>query len=386
MLGASHRPACRGAGVSNVFRWIAGGLLGALVLGAPACERQREVPPPAATAPPTAPPRADLVLAFVGDVMFGRYLDSAYRPVGEEPLSTITTLLDADVVMANLETPLVRTLPEARPEEPPNRFGAAADWAAHLAESGVTAVTLANNHAFDQGRAGILETPAILDEAGIQPFGAALVEGPALRVERLRHPDWRIGVLAATTVRNHPQGRRPQQLPFAPSDSLALRVVPLLQAARDSLDLLIVTVHWGEEYHRHPDSTQRAAAHAMIDAGADLVIGHHPHVLQGFERYGRGLIAYSLGNFVFDNVSQAPRYTGILDVVVNGADGCLRRATFDPVFIDPEREHRPVTADSTRARWIRERVHGLSGEMGTAWTWSDGRLVLEIGGCDEGGG
>ncbi|MGD2136090.1 MAG: CapA family protein [Gemmatimonadales bacterium] len=357
-------------------RPLAGLTLSALLPLAGACDRPPEAPPAAEVTAPAAAPRADLTLVFVGDVMFGRYVDSAYRPVGEDPLSAIAPLLEGDVVLANLETPLVRELPEARPEEPPNHFGAAAGWADELADAGVTAVTLANNHAFDQGRTGIVETPAVLEEAGVQPVGAALAEGPALRVERLEHPDWRIGILAATTVRNHPQGGRSQQLPFSPVDSLAERVVPVLEAARDSHDLLIVTLHWGAEYHRRPDSTQRAAAHAMIDAGADLVIGHHPHVLQGLERYGDGLIAYSLGNFVFDNVSATPRYSGVLKVVLDGADGCLRRVTFDPVFIQPTPEHRPVRADPAQAEWIRSRVTRLSAELGAEWEWVEGRLVL----------
>jgi poly-gamma-glutamate capsule biosynthesis protein CapA/YwtB (metallophosphatase superfamily) len=345
-------------------------LVGAVaVFGGSGCQ---EPPPVEAQGPPPSgsaesPQRPDLTFAFAGDVIFGRYRDSFYRPVGDRPFASVAPLFDADVALVNLETPLVRNLPAAGPEEPRNKFGAAAAWANDMARAGITAVTLANNHAFDQGQAGVRESPRILREVGIAAFGASVEEGPAIRVEPIEVRGWRVGVVAVTTIRNHPPGWLPQALPWAPAESLATRVVTVLEAARNAYDLLLVAVHWGAEYARRPDSTQRAAAHAMVEAGADLVIGHHPHVLQGVELLNGRLVAYSLGNFVFDNISQNPRYTGVLRVRMDGESGCVEHMRFDPVFIDPGLGHRPMPADAAAGQIARERMTTLSAEMGAAW-------------------
>src|SRR5204862_1884719 len=109
--------------------------------------------------------------------------------------------------------------------------------------------------------------------------------------------------------------------------------------------------------------------------GADLVIGSHPHVLQGVERYKGGLIAYSLGNFLFDNTVLVPRQTGVLTVTVDD-EGCTS-ARFDPAFVDKLPEHHVAAAPGLRGRVIRDRLRTLSAAkpIKTAWT-DDGDALL----------
>jgi len=92
-------------------------------------------------------------------------------------------------------------------------------------------------------------------------------------------------------------------------------ILPLIRSIRDSTDFIVVVIHWGNEREYRPDKKQKAMGHALIDAGADLVVGHHPHVLQPIEKYRGRYIAYSLGNFVFGgNVNPRDKQTEILQV------------------------------------------------------------------------
>jgi poly-gamma-glutamate synthesis protein (capsule biosynthesis protein) len=117
-----------------------------------------------------------------------------------------------------------------------------------------------------------------------------------------------------------------------------------VRAVRDRADVVVVVVHNGTEYARTPSPDQVAVAHAAIDAGADLVVGHHPHVTQTVERYGRGLIVYSLGDTLFDIPRQAAMQGDLLRVHVT-RDG-LRQAELWPFWIDGEIQPR-LLADST---------------------------------------
>src|SRR5690606_1649612 len=195
--------------------------------------------------------------------------------------------------------------------------------------AGFHVLSLANNHSYDMRGDGVEQTPEILGELGIVPVGAARFDAPRVRVETVEREGWRVGIIAVTTVANIPELPGLPPLPLVELGELAEALVPRVEDARVSHDLVVVLVHWGLEYADEPDWAQRKAAHAMVEAGADLVIGHHPHVLQGIERHGHGLIAYSLGNFLFENVKDVPRQTGVLRVRYDGR-GCMERVVLHP--------------------------------------------------------
>jgi hypothetical protein len=339
------------------------------------------------TAEAWLPMRAEpFELTFVGDVILGRYRDSGYDPIpkGEhQPFAAVAELMRADLVVGNLETPLVRTLPAQSPVGARYSFGADAALAQHLVPAGFHALSLANNHAYDMLGPGVEQTPAILAELGIAPLGAARVaedgDGP-VRVETLERAGWRVGFVAVTTQSNVPGLHGVAPLPLVETAELAARVVPLVEDARVAHDLVVVLVHWGLEYADEPDWVQQQAARALVEAGADLVIGHHPHVLQGIERHGHGLIAYSLGNFLFENVKEIPRLTGVLRVRYDGR-GCMAAAVLHPAYVKSVPIKHPAPATGYMGQQVKERVRSLSRRFGSRFRDEGEDLVLEGLGC-----
>lgn len=268
-----------------------------------------DVPPPvdAAVPAPPAPPAkaAKLELAFVGDLMFGGYFDDHYDPQFVEkhdPLVDIEAKLAADLTFGNFETTITRKLPNnGGPHDGKGnkRFVTLPTRVAVLARNGrFDAVTLANNHQLDNDVPGLVETPVILTELGLKYVGAARKDrNDRFIVENLDVKGWKVGFIAATAQTNRSPLRDPgPHIAYVPAPALKNQLVPVITAARASHDLLVVQIHWGQEYEDAPARWQVDTAHAFIDAGADIVIGHHPHVLQGIERYKGGVIAYSLGN------------------------------------------------------------------------------------------
>ena len=229
---------------------------------------------PGEPAPPT------FTLAFGGDVMLGRGVAQSLDEDWQAAFSAVRPWLDeADLTFANLESPLTTAQHVSSGYD--LRATPAAVAALHVA--GFDVVSLANNHALDAGEAGLAETIATLDAAGI--VGLVNQREARLVSRATPHPSIRYHLLAFddSTV---------------PLDmEIAARSVA---AAATGADLVIVSVHWGGEYQAAPSPRQQAIAQALARAGADLVIGHGPHVLQRVEWMGKTLVAYSLGNLLFD--------------------------------------------------------------------------------------
>ncbi|PRQ05747.1 Capsule biosynthesis protein CapA [Enhygromyxa salina] len=228
--------------------------------------------------------RPELELTFVGDVVLGRYLEhrgdevfvELYAPEAD-PFAAVAPLLAADVVIGNLESPVMFNLPARSPSTRVYRLAGSAAHMAQLQRGGFTAMSLANNHFFDLGVDGQLEGPQVLADAGLLPIGASRVEPPLLRVETLEVQGWRLGFLAFATLRNHwgePDG---PQLPFVTLGQIREQAPALVAAARAEHDLLIVVAHWGTEYASEVRNALRLTARTLVESGVDLVIGHHPH-------------------------------------------------------------------------------------------------------------
>ena len=203
-------------------------------------------------------------------------------------------LAAADLTIANLEVALTErgtAADKAYTFRTPPRF------ARGLAEAGIDLVSLGNNHTADFGTEGIADTLAALDGVGVRHVGAGLDENAARSPAFIEAEGLRIALLSYTDIlRNTFAGPGTPGVALATEEAIAADV----GETRSQADVVIVLLHTGTEYTTAPNRTQRALARAAIDAGALLVLGHHPHVLQGWERYGDGLIVYSLGNFVFD--------------------------------------------------------------------------------------
>ncbi len=235
-------------------------------------------------------------LVFVGDVMLD---DGPGRTVraGGDPLASFDRVLrEADLAVGNLECPIATT-------------GKALDnkiytFRAHprvlrVLKGRFGALALANNHSGDYGQEAFLETLRLLDKAGIPSFGGGADLAAAHAPLWVERKGLRIALLGYDEFKPRRFEAGPNWPGVAWSEDS--QVVADIRAARAAgADLVIPFMHWGWEQEPEPDARQRALARTMIDAGADMVIGGHPHVTQGAEYYRGKLIVYSLGNFVFD--------------------------------------------------------------------------------------
>lgn len=259
----------------------------------------RRLPHPEPPLPPPPAPSRTFTLMAVGDIMMHQDVKRAAETFGFEGLwSEVAPLLQgADLAFGNLETPVAPTT--GRPGVP-FVFNAPEGLPAALRTAGWSLVSTANNHAFDQGPKGIRETLQRLDEAGLLHAGSGVTQAEAERPLWLERNGLKIALLAFTDVFNVDLNGKAEAPWVRPLD--LERALPALRAARAEADVVIVSVHWGNEYQHQPSPRQQEAARALVGAGVDLIIGHHPHVLQPLawvEAEGRkGLVAYSLGNFI----------------------------------------------------------------------------------------
>ena len=237
----------------------------------------------------------------VGDILLGR---GVAAQAGSFSLAA-PWLAGADLTLGNLEGVLVEGgTPRAAPAGDPQPIilSASPSSAVLLPRAGFDILSLANNHALDYGGDGLRRTIDHLHAAGLDVVGiagASAAAGPLFRELN----GLRLAFLAFNAVPDpHPQlacpdasACTPRPATWDPATSPAA-----IAAARAQSDAVIVSVHWGFEYQPLPDPQQEAVAAAMLNAGADLVLGHHPHVPQKISLDGDRLVAYSLGNFLFD--------------------------------------------------------------------------------------
>lgn len=256
--------------------------------------------------PVSSPERADLTITFGGDVLLARgvagLLDQkdGYAQVISPALAE--QFAQSDLTLVNLELPFSKRGKAAEDKEYTFRGDPA--HLAFLTYLGIDAVTLANNHMLDFGVPAMEDTLTELDKAGIGHVGAGGDLAEAMKPFTKTVLDKKIAFLGATRVVPKADWHAGEERAglFTTYDPKRLNAA-IAQARKDS-DIVIVYVHWGKEMRQTPEGYQTELAHGFIDAGADAVIGSHPHVLQGVEFYKGKFIAYSLGNFVFTDAER----------------------------------------------------------------------------------
>jgi poly-gamma-glutamate capsule biosynthesis protein CapA/YwtB (metallophosphatase superfamily) len=261
-----------------------------------------------------------LVLAAVGDVNLGDAVGTAIARHGARYpwLSVARVLRSADLAVANLEC-AVSTRGAPWPGKQYTFRGKPSSLRAAGRFAGVDAVSLANNHSLDYGRAAFRDTLANARRFGIAPFGGGRDIVAARRAAVLRRGNLRVAFVGFSDVRPLGFDAGPGLSGAAPAFPEHIRAG--VRAARRRADVVVAYFHWGIERSTVPSSRQHALAQTALDAGAKVVLGAHPHVLQPIVRRGkRRLVAWSLGNFVFAAFSPGTERTGILRVSL-GADG-----------------------------------------------------------------
>ena len=264
----------------------------------------------APTTVPTEPSEEHFLLTFVGDCTFGANPTNTYagygfpKTVGEDygyPFRNVIGWFENDeATFLNLEGPLSDT---GNPMQKKHVFRGPTAYVNILLENSVEAVTMANNHTMDYGQTGYDSTVLTLETAGI-PF-AQQDDSCIFTTEN----GLTIGLYGAVYYKLDTQ-------------QIVTAITSLKEAG---CDLVIFAPHWGVEGSYRPTEAQRELAHAVIDAGADIVWGSHPHVLQPIERYNDGIIFYSMGNFSFGGNGYPRDYdTALLQQeVIRTADGSV---------------------------------------------------------------
>ena len=263
-------------------------------------------------------PQEDTVLLFAGDVLIQAEAQKKYDAEGitgivsEEVLAAMT---GADIMMINNEFQF-STRGEPM-EDKQYTFQTDPKYVQLLLDMGVDIVSLANNHTLDFGEEALIDTMNTLDEAGILHAGAGETKERAEELQIIEAGGRKFGFLAATRVIPVSEWNIEYGQPglFATYDPTNL--AKKIAEAKEQCDFLTVYVHWGKERVEYPKAYERVLATTYFEAGADLVIGSHPHVLQGIEFIGEKPVFYSLGNYIFRNTIAK---TMLIEVTIK-ADG-----------------------------------------------------------------
>jgi poly-gamma-glutamate capsule biosynthesis protein CapA/YwtB (metallophosphatase superfamily) len=321
----------------------------------------------------TSPVQADeIVINAVGDVMLaGRWAATIRKAGYESPFSAVAAeLRSGDITIANLESPIARGGSEYT--EKKFRFRAEPEIAAALKRSGINLVTLANNHSMDFGGEALAETLMHLENAGIAWIGAGVNLDEARKMALYTIKGKKIAFLGYSLtqpVEFFASRYRPGTTP-----GFEKIFVEDIGRARQQADFVIVSFHWGTEGKKGVQSYQQVAAHKAIDAGADVIIGHHPHILRGIERYKTGIVFYSLGNFTFASKSRSADASVVIRLRLNDDK---REAELLPLDILHHRVgFQPQRVSGRQADEVIEHLNILSSPLKTHIENRDGRYVV----------
>ena len=288
--------------------------------------------PPDVDESEAAPPeRSQLVVHHVGDVS----LDPDYLPT----LATLgydavwdgirDTFAQADLVIANLECAPTRG---GVPQPKQFVFRCELDALPAMRDAGVDVVSLANNHSGDYGVPAMVEGVGNVEAAGIVAVGVGANETEAYTPRIVEVAGWRVAILGFGGVVPEPNWTARGDLPGQATGYDPVRMAEAVAAARADADLVIATVHWGQEGALEPRPEDVVKAEAMIAAGADVVFGHHAHRLQPLEEVDGAPVFWNLGNFVWPRLSQAGATTAVAEWIID-PDGtvtaCLLPAEID---------------------------------------------------------
>lgn len=307
-----------------------------------------------------------------GDVHLGDRASKVIRREGMDyPFRALAPLLQkSKIVLANLEGPIAV---KAEPEDRNYSYRADPDTAPALFKAGINVVTLANNHLVDCGREGVLETLEITRAAGLATVGAGADRKGAHLPALLQSGRWRVGFLGyywnrRTAATEHLPGSAME------TDEALARDIGQLKPL---VDRIVVTFHWGVPYERIPLEKDRVKARYAIDCGADIVIGHHPHLVQGYEIYRGRPIFYSLGNFVFGSGNS--KAEGLLLSVRFNSDGLSCNVI--PLYVknrDPRVLFQPKVLAGKGGEKILSLLKSLSGKDGEMLKIQDGWGSLHL--------
>lgn len=302
-------------------------------------------------------------LVAIGDVMLGRGV-APYAARHGNPLQSIAPLLrNAHVSFANLECTLSDRGQRKRGGFALRGDPVAALW---LERAGLDVVSLANNHTSDFGPLGVDDTLDAVRAAGVHAVGVSHAGEPALELLEVH------GVRVAFLAFNEIEAVLPAAGTLGPTPLQLDAAQRAVVRARENVDVVVVSLHWGYQYQHAPTRHMRRVAHALVDAGAQVILGHHPHVMQGVERRGRAIIAYSLGNAVFDQKDPNTHVGLALEVTLDATGPTAARLR----ILDTHTPSPTLLTGRAARRHLRQ-VRAWSARLGDAPSW-DGPDALRL--------
>jgi poly-gamma-glutamate capsule biosynthesis protein CapA/YwtB (metallophosphatase superfamily) len=323
-----------------------------------------------------------LQLLLVGDCMIGRLVNEVLEKAPPEyPWGdTLPILHGADWRLCNLECVISdRGTPwSAYPKA--FHFRSDAKNVSVLATARMNAVSLANNHVLDYGYDALIEMLEILDRAGIVHGGAGRNYEEASRLATSEASGRKLGLLAFTD--NEPDWEATADRPgvfYVPTDlndSRATRLLEIIRKSREVVDLLIVSAHWGSNWGYSPPHEHVTFAHALVDAGADIIFGHSCHVFRGVEFYKGRPILYSAGDFVDDYaIDTIERNDQSFMYVIETVGRIPQTMRLHPTLI---RGCHASLAEGVYALSITKKMAELCAALHTPIHWNEARRCMEF--------
>jgi hypothetical protein len=315
----------------------------------------------------------DFSLVAVGDIMLGgrsrkfinefgaKYVFECVRPLFRR----------TPIGLANLEGPIAR---EAEKLERNYSYRVSPRMTKAMLKAGINVVTLANNHLLDCGRDGVLESLQLLREAGVAVIGAGENKQTAHTPAIVQADNLRLGFLGYYwNRRTAARGPWPGSAMDTPPELLAADIAAL----KGKVDRIVATFHWGVPYVREPSEADRAKARFAVDCGADIVIGHHPHLVQPFEIYRGRPIFYSVGNFTFGSGNSRG------ESLLLGLRFQKNKTSIEvyPAYVknrDPRVHYQPKILRGAGAQRLLRMLAEISGESGAHLKIENSRGVLEL--------
>lgn len=322
----------------------------------------------------SAPSNAgEIVLNAVGDVMLAGSGAPTFRKKGYDyPFAAAATeLRRGDIAVCNLEAPISKGGREFKGKK--FRFRSLPQTAPALMNAGFRVVTLANNHMMDFGASALEATRRHLSRSGIAFCGAGDNLAEAREAAIITAQGKKVAFLSYSLTfpdKFYATANRPGTAP-----GFAGYFMEDIADAKKSADYVVVSFHWGTESRSHPNQYQINAAHLAVDAGADVVIGHHPHVLQGIERYKNGVIFYSLGNFAFGSGSSSAERSVIARIFL---DNGVKGVELIPLnVLNREVRFQPCPLQGIQGQRVIDHINRISRKWNTIVSASAGRFMIE---------
>ena len=303
------------------------------------------------------PAKKDITISFAGDLLLDRGVRRQINASNPGYLfSGIKGILkSSDYAIANLECPITKY---PSPLFKKYIFRGEPMWLPTIKNAGFTHLDMANNHSYDQGRDGIIATAYNLDSIGLIKLGYGKNSNEAAEPTIITKDGNRIAVFASVLLSLENWMYLPDKPGMCQATVNELCSNIRAYKAAHPKDIIVVCLHWGVELRQKPEPMQHQQAHALVEAGADLIIGHHPHVVQSIEIYKNRPIFYSIGNFVFDQTPEICNQAIMPQVTFS--DGHISAIHIYPLHIN---KCRPQQMDNKENESFFKTVCGFSNNL-----------------------